>query len=223
MKSLLRLTILPVQAPMLLLLFAISTYLGMHWSRPITDEASKLASLGTLIWSAECLQALVVVVACTMPDLLLRQVSSLMAASRVMSLVVTLLLVITGGLYLLHMDVLSNVLILGSSVLLARLDLARIRVQPSPLLLAGLLSLLVLGGAGLGRTLEARFQPLSPHPQTGGNPAPAATSPSPLPARASLSHSPGAVGRASDNQEALNRMIPHIKRLRNQAPKAPPP
>ena len=196
MKSFLRLTILPVQAPMLLLLFAVSTYLGMHWSRPITDEASKLASLGTLIWSAECLQALVVVLVCTMPDLLLRQISSLMAASRVMSLVVTLLLVITGGLYLLHMDVLSNVLILGCSVLLARLDLARIRVQPQPLLLAGLLSLLVLGGAGLGRTLEARSQHLP---------------------------TPPLAGRSSNNRVAPNRMIPHANRLLNQAPKAPAP
>ncbi len=194
MKSFLRLTILPVQAPMLLLLFAVSTYLGMHWSRPITVEASELASLGTLIWSAECLQALVVVVVCTMPDLLLRQISTMMAASRVMSLVVTLLLVITGGLYLLHMDVLSNVLILGSSVLLARLDLARIRVQPQPLLLAALLSLLVLGGAGLGRTLEARAQPLPTPPQA---------------------------GRASDNRAVPNRMIPHANRLLNQAQKAP--
>ena len=196
MKSFLRLTILPVQAPMLLLLFAVSTYLGMHWSRPITVEASELASLGTLIWSAECLQALVVVLVCTMPDLLLRQISSLMAASRVMSLVVTLLLVITGGLYLLHMDVLSNVLILGCSVLLARLDLARIRVQPQPLLLAGLLSLLVLGGAGLGRTLEARSQHLP---------------------------TPPLAGRSSNNRVAPNRMIPHANRLLNQAPKAPAP
>ena len=160
MKSILRLMLLPVQAPMLLLLCAVSTYLGMHWSRPITVEASELASLGTLVWSAECLQALVVVVVCTMPDLLLRQISSLMAASRVVSLVVTLLLVITGGLYLLHLDVLSNVLILASTVLLARLDLVRIRVLPPPLLMAALLSLLVLGGAGLGRVLEARYEPL---------------------------------------------------------------
>ena len=158
MRPLLRLMLLPVQAPMLLLLFAVSTYLGMHWSRPISMEASELASLGTLLWSAECLQALVVVVVCTMPDLLLRQVSNLMAASRVLSLVVTLLLVVTGGLYLLHLDVLSNVLILGSTVLLARLDLVRIRVLPRPLMMAVMLSVLVLGGAGLGRTLEARYQ-----------------------------------------------------------------
>ena len=44
MKALLRLMLLPVQAPMLLLLFVVSTYLGMHWSRPITVEASELAA-----------------------------------------------------------------------------------------------------------------------------------------------------------------------------------
>jgi hypothetical protein len=158
MRPLLRLMLLPVQAPMLLLLFVVSTYLGMHWSGPSSVEATELASLGTLLWSAECLQALVLVVVCTMPDLLLRQVSNLMAASRVLSLVVTLLLVVTGGLYLLHLEVLSNVLILGSTVLLARLDLVRIRVSSRPVLMAVILSVLVLAGAGLGRTLEARYQ-----------------------------------------------------------------
>ena len=213
MKSLLRLMLLPAQAPMLLLLFAISTYLGMHWSRPITVEASELASLaslGTLIWSAECLQALVVVVVCTMPDLLLRQISSLMAASRVVSLVVTLLLVITGGLYLLHMEVLSNVLILGSAVLLARLDLARIRIQPPPGLLAVLLSLLVLGGAGLGRTLEARYDPFVQPPLAGSSQG----------AKPSMS-SPQTVG--AGDHETPNRVLPHVNHLRTRPPKAPAP
>ncbi len=219
MKSLLRLTLLPVQAPMLLLLFVISTYLGMHWSRPIELEASELASLGTLIWSAECLQALVVVVVCTMPDLLLRQISTLMAASRVVSLVVTLLLVITGGLYLLHLEVFSNVLILGSAVLLARLDLARIRVQPSPPLLAILLSLLVLSGAALGRTLEARYQPNSPHVQAGSSVTepssdrPAAVAGSPA------AHPQGALTHAGAEHPTMNRAIPHVGHLRTAVPK----
>ena len=153
MRSFLRLLMLPLQAPMLLLLLAVSTYLGLHWSRPLEKAESQLGALGTLVWSAECLQALVVVVICTMPLLLLRHLSSLMATSRVLSLVMALLLVTVGGLYLLHLEVLANVLILGSAVMLARLDLIRIQVVPPPLVMAGVFSVLVLGGASFGRVL----------------------------------------------------------------------
>ncbi len=153
MRGVFRLLLLPLQAPMLLVLVGVSTYLGMHWSRAIEGSPSHVQELTTLIWSAECLQALLIVVVCTMPDLLLRQVSMLMAASRVVSLVVTLLAVTVGGLYLLHLNVLANVLILGSAVLLARLDLVRVRVVPPPLVLAGVLALLVLGGANFGRLI----------------------------------------------------------------------
>jgi hypothetical protein len=99
----------------------------------------------------ECLQAVLVVLVCTMPELLLQQVSNAMAASRVVSLVITLLIVTVGGLYLLHLRVLANVLILASAVLLARLDLARIRVAPPPVVLSVSLTALVLAGAALGR------------------------------------------------------------------------
>jgi hypothetical protein len=153
MKDVFRLMLLPIQAPMLLVLVGVSTYMGMHWSHRLEGAPSELLSFTTLIWSAECLQALVIVVLCTMPDLLLERVSRLMAASRVISLVVTLLLVTVGGLYLLHLDVLANVLILGSAVLLARLDLLRVRVVPPPLVLAAVLTLLVLGGANFGRMI----------------------------------------------------------------------
>lgn len=142
-KSLLRLVVLPLRAPLLLLLLAVAVYEGIHWE----GAAAQLS----LAWVLECLQAVVVVLVCTMPDLLLQQVSSAMAASRVVSLVVTLLLVTVGGLYLLHLRVLANVLILASAVLLARLDLARIRVAPHPLVLSTALTTLVLGGAALGR------------------------------------------------------------------------
>jgi hypothetical protein len=47
--------------------------------------------------------------------------------------------------------VLANVLIRASAVLLARLDLARIRVAPHPLVLSTSLTTLVLAGAALGR------------------------------------------------------------------------
>jgi hypothetical protein len=171
MTSLFNLLLLPLRAPMVLLLVLISTYLGLHWSRPGSLADSELEGLTTLIWSAECVQALVVVVVCTMPDLLLRRVATMMAASRVISLVVTLLLVITGGLYLLHLDVLSNVLILGSAVLLARLDLVRLRVVPPPFVMTVALSVLVLGGVSLGRSLEAHLRPWLGAPAEQASPA----------------------------------------------------
>jgi hypothetical protein len=65
------------------------------------------------------------------------------------------LIVTVGGLYLLHLKVLTNVLILGTTVLLARLDLARVRVAPPPLLMAAVLGVLVLAGAGVGRWLAS--------------------------------------------------------------------
>ena len=138
---------------MLLVLAAIAVYEGLHWSQPAEPGA---VGVGGLIWSIDCLHALLVVLVCTMPDHLLRWVSGLMAASRVMSLVVSLLIVTIGGLYLLHLEVLANVLILASAVLLARLDLARIRVVGSPLVQAVGFSVLVLVGAALGRWLAAR-------------------------------------------------------------------
>jgi hypothetical protein len=107
-----------------------------------------------MLWWLECLQAIIVVVICSIPDLLLRQVSTLMISSRVLSLVITLLLVTMGGLYLLHLNVLANVLILASTVLLARLDLARIRIVNPPLLITTLLTLVVVSGMILGYSLS---------------------------------------------------------------------
>ena len=159
MTTALSLLLLPLRAPLLLLLLLISVYLGLHWSRPGSWADAGLSGVTDLIWSAECLQALIVVVVCTMPDLLLRRLSAIMAASRVASLVITLLLVVTGGLYLLHLEVLSNVLILASSVLLARLDLVRLRVVPPPFVMTLVLSVLVLGGISLGRMLQLQLRP----------------------------------------------------------------
>jgi hypothetical protein len=153
MKGTIRLLLVPLQAPMLLLLLVVSAYLGAHISAEIgvrRDLADTATTVRPMLWWLECLQAIVVVVICSIPDLLLRQVSTLMSASRVLSLVITLLIVTMGGLYLLHLNVLANVLILGSSVMLARLDLARIRVVYSPLLSTALLGLVVLGGMMLG-------------------------------------------------------------------------
>ena len=144
--ALLRLVVLPLRAPLLLLLLAVAVYEGIHWDGSATQQLS-------LAWMLECLQAVLVVLVCTMPDLLLQWMSGVMAASRVMSLVITLLLVTIGGLYLLHLRVLANVLVLACAVLLARLDLARVRVSPPPLVLSAGLTVLVLTGAVLGRLL----------------------------------------------------------------------
>ncbi|MFZ9752652.1 MAG: hypothetical protein ACO3B3_03730 [Cyanobium sp.] len=162
MKALPGLLLLPFRAPMLLILLAVSTYLGLHWTQPLEAVEPSVSPLRTLIWSAECAQALVVVMLCCMPDLLVRRFTSLLATSRVITLVATLLLVTVGGLYLLHLEALSNVLILAAAVLLARLDLARIRIAPAPPLLAALLALLVLGGAGLGHRFSLNWSASTP-------------------------------------------------------------
>ncbi len=107
----------------------------------------------TLFWTVEVLQSFVIVLICTMPDLLLRQLSLLMASSRVLSLISTLLLVIMVGLYLLSLSLLSDVLILASATLLARLDLTRIKVVPPPQVMAFWLTALVLVGIWLGQDL----------------------------------------------------------------------
>ncbi|MFM7269343.1 MAG: hypothetical protein ACKOZT_12310 [Cyanobium sp.] len=168
MTPALRLLLLPFRAPMLLILLGVSVYLGLHWGQPMEQQGEPISATRSLIWSAECAQALVVVMLCCMPDLLVRRFSSLLATSRVVTLIATLLLVTVGGLYLLHLEVLSNVLILTSAVLLARLDLARIRIAPPPQLLAVLLALLVVGGAGLGNWLSLH-QPIAP---AGSRPTP---------------------------------------------------
>ena len=154
MKHLIGLLFLPLQAPMLLILLLVSTYLGVHIAAPVEPSAGAAAGGTAMLWWVECVQAMIVVVISSIPDLLLRQVSALMIASRVLSLVITLLIVIMGGLYLLHLDVLSNVLILATSVMLARLDLARIRIVNPPLLITLMLALIVLAGLSFGHLLS---------------------------------------------------------------------
>ena len=161
-KGVFGLLLLPVRAPMLLVLLLVSCYMGLHWA----DVAPQLASqaetpwqvqlAGPLFWPLQCLQALVVVMLCAMPDLLLRELSELMAASKALTLVVTLLIVITGGLYLLHLAVLAEVLVLAAAVLLARLDLSRLRVAPAPLISALGLCVWVLLGISLGTWIHGR-------------------------------------------------------------------
>ncbi|MCP9819353.1 hypothetical protein KBZ18_07585 [Synechococcus sp. Cruz-9H2] len=155
--GILRLALLPLRAPFLLLLLLVSIYLGVHWvvNAPVQGLGNpEQDPVHGLYWTAECLQALLVVVVASLPDLLLRQLSMLMAASRVITLIVSLFLVTVGGLYLLHLSALADVVILATAVLLARLDLTRIRVVPSPLFTAFSLSGYVMLGIWIGRELQ---------------------------------------------------------------------
>lgn len=144
--ALIRVLTLPFRAPLLLVLFGVALVLGNHWSLQ-QAQIGMTQGLGPLLfWTLELVQVGLVVVICTMPDLLMRQVSLLMASSRVVTLVVSLLVVVTCGLILMRTNLLVNVLILSSALLLARLDLARIGVVPPPLVtIVGLGSWLLLG------------------------------------------------------------------------------
>ena len=160
MRGALLLLALPLRAPMLLVLLLVSVYMGLHWADvdPLlireAEGSTAFALAGPFFWPLQCLQAVLVVVLCTMPDLLLRELSLLMSSSKALTLVVTLLTVITGGLYLLHLAVLAEVLVLASAVLLARLDLTRLRLVPPPLLAAAGLSGWVLLGITIGHRLH---------------------------------------------------------------------
>lgn len=163
MRGLLLLLVLPLRAPMLLVLLLVSAYMGLHWADVdpgLIRQAQGMASqdlAGQLFWPLQCLQAVFVVVLCTMPDLLMRELSLLMASSKALTLVVTLLAVITSGLYLLHLAVFAEVLVLASAVLLARLDLTRLRLVPPPMLASLAISGWVLLGIAIGRSLHSRL------------------------------------------------------------------
>ena len=140
---------------MLLVLLGVSLALGNHWTLQQVQLGTDQGAAPLLVWPLELLQVMVVVIVCTMPDLLMRRVSLLMASSRVVTLVVSLLVVVTCGLILMRTNLLMNVLILASAVLLARLDLARIGVVPPPLLTIVGLGSWVLLGLWLGHRLPS--------------------------------------------------------------------
>jgi len=134
MNGSVKLLLLPIRAPMITLLGLISFYLGVHWGfqqdglrgggidETIVDEA---------YWIFNLIQVFVITLFCTLPDLVLRQLSLFMAASKVLTLVLTLLLVVLGSMYLLYLPGFSDFLVLASALLLARLDLVRLRIWPS--------------------------------------------------------------------------------------------
>ena len=150
---LLRLLLLPLRAPLLLVLFGVAIVMGNHWTLLHEHLALTRDVSARLFWTVEVTQVLAVVVLCAMPDLLMRQVSLMMASSRIVSFVVTLLLVVTAGIYVLRLNLLADVLIIASAVLLARLDLTRIGVVPSSSLTVLLLSGILLGGIWLGHLI----------------------------------------------------------------------
>jgi len=86
----------------------------------------------------------------------MRRISMLMASSRSMTLLVTLLLVVGAGIYLLRLNVLSDMLIIASALLLARLDLVRVGLDATPVTSILLLGSLLFGGVVFGHFL--------PHP-----------------------------------------------------------
>ena len=147
---------LPLRAPLLILLFGVSAVMGHQWTllAPRFSVSSGLPL--PLLFGLEVVQLLLVLILCTMPDLLMRRISMLMASSRSMTLLVTLLLVVGAGIYLLRLNVLSDMLIIASALLLARLDLVRIGLDATPVTSILLLGSLLFGGVVLGHSL--------PHP-----------------------------------------------------------
>ena len=147
---------LPLRAPLLIVLFGVSAVMGHQWTL-LSPRFSASSGLPLpLLFGLEVLQLLLVLILCTMPDLLMRRVSLLMASSRSMTLLVTLLVVIGAGIYLLRLHVLTDVLIIASALLLARLDLVRIGLDATPMTSILLLGTLLFGGVVLGHSL--------PHP-----------------------------------------------------------
>lgn len=119
---------------MISLLGLISFYLGVHWGFEqdgIRGGGIDATMVDEAYWIFNLAQVFVITLFCTLPDLVLRQLSLFMAASKVLTLVLTLLLVVVGGMYLLYLPGFSDFLVLASALLLARLDLVRLRIWPS--------------------------------------------------------------------------------------------
>ena len=147
---------LPLRAPLLILLFGVSAVMGHQWTLLAPRFSASSGLPLPLLFGLEVVQLLLVLILCTMPDLLMRRISMLMASSRSMTLLVTLLLVVGAGIYLLRLNVLSDMLIIASALLLARLDLVRVGLDATPVTSILLLGSLLFGGVVLGHSL--------PHP-----------------------------------------------------------
>ena len=144
---------LPFRAPLVGVLFLVALVMGNHWTVNQSIYAQNQSISVDLFWVIQLIQVIAVVVVFTIPDLLMRQVSMLMASSRVITLVVTLLMVIVVGLYVMRLHRLTDVMILASAVLLARLDLIRIGIVPPPLITIVGFTAVLLSGIGIGWAL----------------------------------------------------------------------
>ena len=147
---------LPLRAPLLILLFGVSAVMGHQWTLLAPRFSSSSGLPLPMLFGLEVVQLFLVLILCTMPDLLMRRISMLMASSRSMTLLVTLLLVVGAGIYLLRLNVLSDMLIIASALLLARLDLVRVGLDATPVTSILLLGSLLFGGVVFGHFL--------PHP-----------------------------------------------------------
>ena len=154
--GLMRWFFLPLRAPLLILLFGVSAVMGHQWTLLAPRFSSSSGLPLPMLFGLEVVQLLLVLILCTMPDLLMRRISMLMASSRSMTLLVTLLLVVGAGIYLLRLNVLSDMLIIASALLLARLDLVRVGLDATPVTSILLLGSLLFGGVVFGHFL--------PHP-----------------------------------------------------------
>jgi len=133
MNSSFKLLLLPIRAPMITLLGMISFYLGAHWG--FQQDAMRGSGVDDSLvdeayWIFNLFQVFVVTFFCTLPDLVLRQLSLFMAASKVLTIVVTLLVVVLGGMYLLYWPGFDSILVMACALLLARLDLVKLKVWP---------------------------------------------------------------------------------------------
>ena len=144
---------LPLRAPMISVLFAVAVVMGHQWSMAQLQVVHTRSVPLELLFAAEAIQLMVVLLICTMPELLMQRMSLVMASSRVMTLLVTLLLVIVLGIYLLRLNLLSDLLILASALLLARLDLVRLGVLTAPRGSLLLLGFVLFVGIGLAHCL----------------------------------------------------------------------
>ena len=144
---------LPLRAPMLLVLFVVALVMGNHWTLLHEYVYHTRGVSVRLFWTVEILQCVMAVVLCSVPDLLVRRFSLLIASSRVLSLVIILLLVITLGIYALRLSLFADILIISSAVLLARLDLTRIGVVPPASVTILLLLSVLFSGIWIGHLL----------------------------------------------------------------------
>ena len=157
---------LPLQAPMIGVLFVVAVVMGHQWSMAQLQVVHTRSVPLELLFAAEAIQLMVVLLICTMPELLMQRMSLVMASSRVMTLLVTLLLVIVLGIYLLRLNLLSDLLILASALLLARLDLVRLGVLTAPRGSLLLLGFVLFVGIGLGHCLPHSLDGVAHGPLT---------------------------------------------------------